>query len=81
MANLTELFNKALDLADTINDYLPGAPLTQGAIDLGRKAADLIDGFGDKIPLEKQAEAKESRKALAATVEAKAKALSASLRG
>lgn len=78
---MKELFNKALALADAVNEFLPAANLTQGAIDLARKAEDLIAGFGDDIPLDKQAEAQATRAALAERVKAKAAKTSDRLRG
>lgn len=79
--NIGDIVAKVLSLADTVNDYLPGAPLTQGAIDLGHKVMDLVDSIGDEIPLDKQADAQAARAALAETVKAKAKATSDRLRG
>ena len=79
--DIKALFGKALTLADAVNEFLPASGLTQGAINLARGAEDLIGSFGDDIPLEKQAEAQEVRKALAAKVKAKAAATSARLRG
>jgi hypothetical protein len=76
-----ELFDKALAVADSVNDFLPMSGLSQGAIDLARKTEDLIGSFGDKIPIEKQAEAQAVRAALAEKVKAHAKSTSDSLRG
>lgn len=81
MSDIKSIVNSVLDLADKVNDYLPGAPVTQATIDLGRRVTDLIDHFGDEIPLDKQAEAQEARRKIAERVTAKSKALSASLRG
>lgn len=81
MPDIRSIVDKVLDVADTVNDFLPGAPLTQGAIDLGRKVEDLVDSVGDHIPLDKQGEAQEIRAKLAATVKAKAAATSDRLRG
>jgi len=81
MANISSIVDKILNLADTVNDYLPGAPLTQGAINLARKVGDLVDSVDDAIPADRQAEAKEARKKLAAAVTAKAKSTSARMRG
>lgn len=79
--DIKALFDKALTLADSVNDYLPGSGLTQGAIDLAKKADDLIGSFGKDIPLDKQAEAQAVRAQLAAKVKAKAAATSDRLRG
>ena len=81
MADIKAIFDKVLNLADSVNDFLPGAPLTQGAIDLARKVDDVIGSFGDDIPLDKQAEAQEARAKLAAAVTAKAGKVSDRLRG
>jgi hypothetical protein len=79
--DIKALAGKVLDLADTVNDFLPGAPLTQGAIDLARKVEDLVSSVGNEIPLERQAEAQEARGKLAAIVKGKAAATSNRLRG
>lgn len=81
MPSISDVADKLLSLADTVNDYLPGAPASQAAIDLARGVGDLIDGFGDEIPLDKQAEAQAARKLIAERVTAKSKQLSADLRG
>lgn len=81
MANIGTIVDKVLNLADSVNDFLPGAPLTQGAIDLARKVEDLVATIGDDIPLDRQAEAQAARKKLSDAVKAKAAATSARLRG
>lgn len=75
------LFDKALALADSVNDFLPASGMTQGAIDLARKAEDLIGSFGTSIPIDKQEEAQAVRAKLAEKVKAKAKSTSDRLRG
>ena len=79
--DIKAIVNKVLSLADTVNDYLPAAPITQGAIDLGHKVVDLVDSIGDDIPLDQQAAAQATRAELAAAVKAKAAATSSRLRG
>lgn len=79
--DLRQLLVGVLDLADKVNDYLPGAPASQLAINLGRKLDDLIDTFGDKIPPEEQVRARETRKRLAERITAKSRLLSSNLRG
>ena len=81
MADISAIIDRVLDLADKVNEYLPAAPATQAAIDLGRNVGNLIDGFGDEIPLDRQAEAQAARKLIAERVTAKSKQLSADLRG
>ena len=81
MADIKGIVDRILTLADSVNDYLPGAPLTQGVIDLARKAEDLLAFVGDDIPLDKQDEAQATRMKLAEAVKAKAAATSARLRG
>lgn len=79
--DIKAIVDKVLTLADSVNDYLPGAPLTQGAIDLARKVEDLVGSISDDIPVDRQAEAQASRAKLAALVKTKAAATSARLRG
>lgn len=79
--DMKSLVDKVLGIADTVNDYLPSAPITQGAIDLARKIEDLVAGLGADIPLERQAEAQELRAELAEFVKAKAAKTSDRLRG
>jgi hypothetical protein len=81
MPNYREVLTRALEVADAVNDYLPGAKLSQAAIDLGRKTEDLLKSFGEGMPLEDQEKAQAARKVLSKTVADKARALSASLRG
>lgn len=81
MANIKDIVAKVLNLADSVNEYLPGAPLTQGAIDLARKVGDLVDTIDDEIPLDQQAQAKAARAQLAEAVKAKAASTSNRLRG
>lgn len=78
---LGDIVNKILDVADTVNDFLPASGLTQKGIDLARKVEDLVGSIGGDIPLDKQAEAQATRAALAAKVKAKAASTSARLRG
>ena len=51
------IVSKILDVADTVNDFLPASGLTQKGIDLARKVEDLVGSIDDEIPLDKQAEA------------------------
>lgn len=81
MADIKKIFTTVLTLADSVNDYLPGAAVSQGAINLARKMGDVIDSFGDDIPLEQQGAAQAARKQLAEAVKAKAAATSDRLRG
>lgn len=81
MADLSGLFNKVLDVADSVNEYLPAAGLTQGGIDLARKVEDLLNSFGNDIPASQQATAQTTRAQLAAKVAAKARATSNRARG
>lgn len=81
MADMKSIVDKVLDVADTVNDFLPMHGLSQGGIDLARKVEDLVGSIGDDIPLDKQAEAQATRAALAAKVKAKAAATSSRLRG
>ena len=61
MPDIKPVFDKVLALADTVNDYLPGAQVSQRAIDLARRVEDLIGSIGDEIPLEQQSAAQEAR--------------------
>lgn len=81
MPDMRELFDKALALADSVNDFLPGSKLSQGMIDMARKADDLIGSFGHDLPVVKQAEAQAIRAKLAEKVKDKAKSTSDRLRG
>lgn len=79
--DLRRIFVDVLDLADKVNEYLPGAPVTQAGIELARKVEDLIDHFADKIPPEEQVRARETRKRLAERITQKSRLLSQNLRG
>jgi ElaB/YqjD/DUF883 family membrane-anchored ribosome-binding protein len=75
------VIDNILRLADSVNDFLPANAATQEAIDLARKVEDLLDHVKDKIPVDQQAQAQQTRAALAARVTAKSEALSSRLRG
>lgn len=78
---IADTVRKVLALADSVNEFLPASGLTQAGIDLATKMTDVIDSIGQDIPLDRQAEAKATRAALAAKVTAKAAATSKRLRG
>jgi hypothetical protein len=78
---MTSIVDKILDVADTVNDFLPASGLTQQGINLARKVEDLVATVQGQIPIEKQGEAQATRAALAARVKAKAAATSARMRG
>lgn len=81
MADIGTVVTKLLDLADSVNDYLPAAPLSQGIIDLARHVDQMIDHFGDEIPVDQQEAAQVARRKLAERVAEKSRDLSAKLRG
>lgn len=81
MADIKAIVKQILDVADTVNDFLPMSGLTQGGIDLARKVSDLVGSIGTEIPLDQQEAAQATRAALAEKVKAKAAATSDRLRG
>lgn len=81
MADIGKIIDKALDIADKVNEYLPMAPASQALIDLARGVDDLLESFGEDIPLDKQTEAQAARRVIAQRVTAKSRELSANLRG
>lgn len=78
MADIRALLDKALDMAKLASPLIP--VLGTGAA-IGEKIIDLIDSFGEDIPIDKQAEAQAARAELAAKVRAKAQDTSSRLRG
>lgn len=78
MADIRALLDKALEMAEMAGPLIP--VVGTGAA-IGGKIIDLIDSFGNEIPIDKQAEAQKVRSELAKAVKAKASATSARLRG
>lgn len=81
MADIHRLLNTVLATADAVNEYLPGAPVSQLGIDLGKKVLGMLDDLKPHIPLDQQASAQARRRILAAAVETKAHDEARKLRG
>lgn len=79
--DIRSTIDKALALADTVADYIPGGELVDKGVAIGKKVLEIIDDLGEDIPLDKQEEVQATRAKLAEAVAAKADRVSDRLRG